>query len=70
MLLIMTISVLGQCNANLWIRTLNSLPHSHFAKQNLPKIRFDNPSLIIEVERARKKEDEHWRPEMELEFGE
>jgi len=40
----------------------------HFARQNLPKIRFDNPNLVIEVERERKTKDELWRPEMELEF--
>jgi hypothetical protein len=56
-----------------WIWTLISnspTPHSHFAKQNLPKIRFDNPNLVIEVEREKKNENERWRPEMELEFGE
>jgi small subunit ribosomal protein S25 len=40
----------------------------HCVRQNLPKIRFDNPNLEIEVERVKKKEEERWRPEMELEF--
>jgi len=40
----------------------------HFVRQNLPKIRFDNPNLEIEVERVKKTEQERWRPEMELEF--
>lgn len=45
-------------------------PHSHFVRENLPKIRFDNPNLDIEVERMKKTAEERWRPEMELEFGE
>jgi len=40
----------------------------HFVRQNLPKIRFDNPNLDIEVERVKKTKEERWRPEMELEF--
>ena len=48
----------------------DSPPHSHFVRQNLPKIRFDNPNLEIEVERVKKTKEERWRPEMELEFGE
>ncbi|KAF8816711.1 hypothetical protein BYT27DRAFT_7076705 [Phlegmacium glaucopus] len=40
----------------------------HFVRQNLPKIRFDNPHLDIEVERVKKTKEERWRPEMELEF--
>ena len=39
-------------------------------RQNLPKIRFDNPNLDIEVERVKKKKEERWRPEIELEFSE
>lgn len=54
----------------IWILITNSLPHSHFVRQNLPKIRFDNPNLDIEVERVRKTKEERWRPEIELEFGE
>lgn len=46
------------------------LVSSHFVRQNLPKIRFDNPNLDIEVERVKKTKEERWRPEMELEFGE
>jgi hypothetical protein len=71
MLLGMTTLVLGQCkpldlDTNFQLPT----PHSHFVRQNLPKIRFDNPNLVIEVERVKKTEKERWRPEMELEFGE
>jgi len=40
----------------------------HFVRQNLPKIRFDNPNLEIEVERVKKTIEERWRPEMELVF--
>lgn len=68
----MTTGVLGECKP-LGLNTNFELPpppHSHFVRQDLPKIRFDNPNLDIEVERVRKTKEERWRPEMELEFGE
>ncbi|KAG5636001.1 hypothetical protein H0H81_009428 [Sphagnurus paluster] len=40
----------------------------HFVKEQLPRIRYANPQLEIEVEKVRKTAEEAWRPEMELEF--
>ncbi|KAF8168445.1 hypothetical protein B0H34DRAFT_793047 [Crassisporium funariophilum] len=40
----------------------------HFVKQDLPRIRYANPDLNIQVEEVKKKKEEAWRPEMELEF--
>ncbi|KAJ8080916.1 hypothetical protein AAF712_010136 [Marasmius tenuissimus] len=40
----------------------------HFTKEELPKIRYANPSLKIEVEKALKKPEEQWRPEIELQL--
>ncbi|KAG6841627.1 hypothetical protein C0991_009052 [Blastosporella zonata] len=41
----------------------------HFVKEQLPRIRYANPDLDIQVEKWRKTKEEAWRPEMELEFG-
>ncbi|KAF9466895.1 hypothetical protein BDZ94DRAFT_1125798, partial [Collybia nuda] len=40
----------------------------HFVKEQLPRIRYANPVLNIQVEKVRKTAQEAWRPEMELEF--
>ncbi|GLB36709.1 putative mitochondrial ribosomal protein L51 / S25 / CI-B8 domain [Lyophyllum shimeji] len=40
----------------------------HFVKDQLPRIRYANPNLDIQVEKVRKTPQEAWRPEMELEF--
>ncbi|KDR68665.1 hypothetical protein GALMADRAFT_256438 [Galerina marginata CBS 339.88] len=40
----------------------------HFVKEDLPRIRWVNPNLDIEVQREQKKANEHWRTEMEVEF--
>ncbi|KAF8060863.1 hypothetical protein FPV67DRAFT_310636 [Lyophyllum atratum] len=40
----------------------------HFVKEQLPRIRYANPNLDIQVEKARKTAKEAWRPEIELEF--
>ncbi|RDB24602.1 hypothetical protein Hypma_008216 [Hypsizygus marmoreus] len=40
----------------------------HFVKEQLPRIRYANPNLDIQVEKVRKTAQEAWRPEMELEF--
>jgi small subunit ribosomal protein S25 len=42
----------------------------HFVKEQLPRIRYANPTLDIQVEKARKAANEVWRPEMEIEFSE
>ncbi|KAG5337488.1 hypothetical protein C0989_009524 [Termitomyces sp. Mn162] len=41
----------------------------HFVKEQLPRIRWANPDLDIQVEKWRKTKQEAWRPEMELEFA-
>ncbi|TFK28348.1 hypothetical protein FA15DRAFT_665310 [Coprinopsis marcescibilis] len=40
----------------------------HFAKEQLPRIRWANPSLDIQVEKAKKLVTEEWSPELEIEF--
>ncbi|KAF8639398.1 hypothetical protein AX17_001523 [Amanita inopinata Kibby_2008] len=40
----------------------------HFVKEQLPRIRYANPTLDIQIEKARKTPQEAWRPEMEIEF--
>ncbi|THU88455.1 hypothetical protein K435DRAFT_617283, partial [Dendrothele bispora CBS 962.96] len=40
----------------------------HFVKESLPKIRYNNPNLRIDVEKPFKSKDDKWRPEMELAF--
>ena len=43
--------------------------YRHFAKDYLPRIRYANPTLNIQVEKARKTPQEAWRPAMEVEFS-
>ena len=43
--------------------------YRHFLKEDLPRIRFANPNLDIQVQQAKKTAEEHWRPEIELELG-
>ncbi|KAF8641541.1 hypothetical protein AX16_009918 [Volvariella volvacea WC 439] len=38
----------------------------HFVKEDLPRIRFANPNLEIQVDRVKKSANEHWRPVMEI----
>ncbi|KAL0576882.1 hypothetical protein V5O48_005089 [Marasmius crinis-equi] len=40
----------------------------HFAKEQLPKLRYANPALKIEVEKVLKRPEEQWRPEIELQL--
>lgn len=40
----------------------------HFVKEHLPRIRYANPSLDIQVERVKKTQNEVWKPELELVF--
>ncbi|KAG6820136.1 hypothetical protein H0H93_005011 [Arthromyces matolae] len=74
-------SVLSNLNAEprLNLKSLKSLKLSlafrndhfgarHFVKEQLPRIRWANPNLQIQVETWRKTKDEEWRPEMELTF--
>ncbi|KAH6905794.1 hypothetical protein BKA70DRAFT_1291095 [Coprinopsis sp. MPI-PUGE-AT-0042] len=40
----------------------------HFAKEQLPRIRWANPNIEIEVAKVPKTKDEQWRPELEVHF--
>jgi len=40
----------------------------HFIQESLPRIRYANPDLNIEVVKWRKEKHDHWRPELELSF--
>jgi len=41
----------------------------HFIQESLPRIRYANPDLDIEVVKWRKEKNDHWRPELALTFG-
>lgn len=40
-----------------------------FVKNHLPRIRYANPNLDIEVQKVPKTPEERWRPELEVELG-
>lgn len=40
----------------------------HFVKEELPRIRYANPKLDIEVNKLLKTKDDHWKPELTLEL--
>ncbi|KAF5382835.1 hypothetical protein D9757_007317 [Collybiopsis confluens] len=40
----------------------------HFVKEELPRIRYANPDLQIQVDKVFKTKEEHWKPELELEL--
>jgi small subunit ribosomal protein S25 len=42
--------------------------HSHFLKEDLPRIRYANPKIDIQVNKLVKIKDETWQPELVLEF--
>ncbi len=44
------------------------LRKSHFARNDLPRIRYANPSIEIQVNKVPKSVGDTWRPEMQLEF--
>lgn len=41
----------------------------HFVKNDLPKIRYLNPRLDIEVDKPPKTREETWKPEMVVELS-
>ena len=41
----------------------------HFLKEEVPRIAYVNPSLVIEVERKEKTKEENWDPELVVQFG-
>lgn len=42
--------------------------HSHFLKEDMPRIRFANPKVDIRVNKLPKTVEEVWKPELVLEF--
>ncbi|KAJ3833989.1 hypothetical protein EV361DRAFT_921504 [Lentinula raphanica] len=40
----------------------------HFVKKELPRIRYANPNLKVEVDKVLKTKEEQWKPEMELQL--
>ncbi|TEB18983.1 hypothetical protein FA13DRAFT_1698251 [Coprinellus micaceus] len=40
----------------------------HFAKEDLPRLRWANPSIDIQVERIPKTVEQEWRPELAIQF--
>ncbi|KAJ6513451.1 hypothetical protein C8R45DRAFT_776702, partial [Mycena sanguinolenta] len=40
----------------------------HFLKEQLPRIRFANPDLDIQVRKMNKRPHDEWRPELEVSF--
>jgi hypothetical protein len=47
---------------------LTECVHSHFLKEDLPRIRHANPKIDIQVKKLVKTKDETWQPELVLEF--
>lgn len=43
--------------------------HSHFLKEDLPRIRYANPKVDIQVNKLVKIKEETWQPELVLDFG-
>jgi len=54
---------------SVWTAHPTECIHSHFLKEDLPKIRYANPKLDIQVNKLVKSKDETWSPELVLEFG-
>lgn len=42
----------------------------HFAKEELPRVAYNNPALTIEVDRRPKVKEEKWDPELVVGLGE
>ncbi|KJA21860.1 hypothetical protein HYPSUDRAFT_165018, partial [Hypholoma sublateritium FD-334 SS-4] len=49
-------------------QTMNHIGARQFVKEELPRIRWVNPKLAVEVQKVRKTPAEKWRPEMEVEL--
>ncbi|KAF8330342.1 uncharacterized protein EI90DRAFT_3060386 [Cantharellus anzutake] len=41
----------------------------HFLKEEVPRIAYVNPSLVIEVERKEKSKEEDWDPELVVQYA-
>ena len=68
----MIISALGK-SINLCIPQCGQLTnvciHSHFLKDDLPRIRYANPKIEIQVNKLVKIKEETWPPKLVLDFG-
>ncbi|KAJ7596688.1 hypothetical protein C8J56DRAFT_737576, partial [Mycena floridula] len=42
----------------------------HFVKEQLPRIRYANPNLEIQVLKVKKSKEEQWRPQLDITFEE
>lgn len=47
----------------------NVLVHRHFVKEDLPRIRYANPTLDVFVDKKLKTKEETWDPEMVVELS-
>ena len=54
--------------SSVWCGWLTECIHSHFLKEDLPRIRYANPKIDIRVNKLVKTKDETWQPELVLEF--
>ena len=43
---------------------------SHFFREEVPRIAYNNPKLVLEIERKEKTKEEQWDPQMTVEFRE
>lgn len=48
--------------------SVDECTHSHFLKEDLPRIRYANPKIDIRVNKLVKTKDETWHPELVLDF--
>jgi hypothetical protein len=67
----MIILVLGESiNYYISVWTVDEcLYHSHFLKEDLPRIRYANPKIDIQVNKLVKMKEDAWQPELVLDFG-
>ena len=69
----MIILVLGNSISAFYVvdggRLTNVCTHSHFLKEDLPRIRYANPKVDIQVNKVVKIKEETWQPELVLDFG-
>jgi Mitochondrial ribosomal protein L51 / S25 / CI-B8 domain len=67
----MIILVLGK-SVNLFIpqrgQLMNVYIHSHFLKEDLPRIQYANPKINVQVNKLVKIKEETWQPELVLDF--
>ena len=55
------------CDVGVWVAQWST--GSHFVKEDLPRIRYANPAIDIQVTKLLKTKEESWKPEMEVELS-